>query len=227
VEDGKKHIILTDIAGLEDHHGDMDFKVAGTRKGITAIQLDLKIDGIGLGLIQEILNRAKTGRNFILDKMTAVIAKPNAELSKFAPRIISLKINQERIGDLIGPGGKNIRKIIEMTGVAIDVEDDGSVLVASSDSEASQRAIDMIKGLTEDVEVGKVYKGKVKRIMNFGAFCEILPNKEGLCHISELAEKYVKNVDDVVKLGDEIMVKVIGIDELGRVNLSKKQADQK
>lgn len=227
VKNGKKYIILTDIAGLEDHHGDMDFKVAGTRKGITSIQLDLKIDGIELGLIHEILNRAKTGRNFILDKMTAVIAKPNAELSEFAPRIISLKINQERIGDLIGPGGKNIRKIIETTGVAIDVEDDGSVLVASSDSEASQRAIEMIKGLTEDVEVGKIYKGKVKRIMNFGAFCEILPNKEGLCHISELADKYVKNVDDVVKLGDEIMVKVIGIDELGRINLSKKQAESK
>ncbi len=227
VEDGRKYIILSDIAGLEDHHGDMDFKVAGTRSGITAIQMDLKIDGITLSLIEEILERARKGRFFVLDKMVALIAKPKTELSDYAPRIINLKINQERIGDLIGPGGKNIRKIIEMTGVAIDVEDDGSVLVASNDSEASKRAVEMIKGLTEDAEVGKLYRGKVKRIMNFGAFVEILPNKEGLVHVSELADKYVKNVEDVVKLGDEFMVKVIGIDELGRINLSKKQAEQK
>jgi polyribonucleotide nucleotidyltransferase len=159
--------------------------------------------------------------------MCAAIEKPRQELSKHAPRIINLKINQERIGDLIGPGGKNIRKIIELTGVAIDVEDDGSVLVASTDSEASARAIDMIKGLTEDPEIGKIYKGKVKRIMNFGAFVEILPNKEGLVHISELADKYVKSVEEVVKVGDEVTVKVIEIDELGRINLSKKQAEEK
>jgi polyribonucleotide nucleotidyltransferase len=224
IQEGLSHVILSDIAGLEDHHGDMDFKVAGTRSGITSIQLDLKNKGIGFDIIKEALERAYKGRNFVLDRITAVIDKPKHELSDFAPRIINLKINQERIGDLIGPGGKNIRKIIEITGVAIDVEDDGSVLVASTDSEASQRAVEMIKGLTEDAEVGKIYKGKVKRIMNFGAFVEILPNKEGLCHVSELADKYVKNVEDVVKLGDEIMVKVIGIDELGRINLSKKQA---
>ncbi len=224
VEGDSHHVILTDIAGIEDHCGDMDFKVAGTKHGITSIQMDLKIEGIGFNLIEEALTRARTARHFVLDKMTAVIAQPRQELSEFAPRIINLKINQERIGDLIGPGGKNIRKIIETTGVVIDVEDDGSVLVASNDSEASKRAVEMIKGLTEDVEVGRIYKGKVKRIMNFGAFVEILPNKEGLCHISELADKYVKNVEDVVKVGDEIMVKVIEIDELGRVNLSKKQA---
>ena len=227
VKEGSKHVVLTDIAGLEDHCGDMDFKVAGTRQGITSIQLDLKIDGIGFDIIEEALNRSKTGRIFILDKIMSVIAKPKQELSEYAPRIISLQINQERIGDLIGPGGKNIRRIIEETGVAIDVEDDGRVLVASSDSVASEKAVAMIKGLTEDAEVGKIYKGKVKRIMNFGAFVEILPNKEGLCHISELADKYVKNVEDVVKLGDEIMVKVVGIDELGRINLSKKQANTK
>lgn len=226
IQENSKHVILSDIAGLEDHCGDMDFKVAGTRNGITAIQLDLKIDGITLDLAAEVLERALKGRTHVLDKMGAVISFPKKELSEYAPRIINLKINQERIGDLIGPGGKNIRKIIELTGVAIDVEDDGSVLVSSTDSEASARAIEMIKGLTEDVEVGKIYRGKVKRIMNFGAFCEILPNKEGLCHVSELSDKYVKNVDEVVKIGDEIMVKVIGIDELGRVNLSKKQADK-
>ena len=227
VKEGSKHVILTDIAGLEDHYGDMDFKIAGTRQGITAIQLDLKIDGIGFDIIEEVMGRSKTGRLFILDKIVAVIEKPKPELSEYAPRIISLQINQERIGDLIGPGGKNIRRIIEETGVAIDVEDDGKVLVASSDSAASQRAVDMIKGLTEDAEIGKIYKGKVKRIMNFGAFVEILPNKEGLCHVSELADKYVKNVEDVVKLGDVFMVKVISIDELGRINLSKKQATPK
>lgn len=226
IQDSSKHVILSDIAGLEDHCGDMDFKVAGTRNGITAIQLDLKIDGITLDLAAEVLERALKGRIHVLDKMGAVISSPKKELSEYAPRIINFKINQERIGDLIGPGGKNIRKIIELTGVAIDVEDDGSVLVSSTDSEASARAIDMIKGLTEDVEVGKIYRGKVKRIMNFGAFCEILPNKEGLCHVSELSDKYVKNVDEVVKIGDEVMVKVIGIDELGRINLSKKQADK-
>ncbi len=227
IQEGLKHVILSDIAGLEDHCGDMDFKVAGTKDGITAIQLDLKIDGIALGFIAEVLERALKGRLHVLGKMDEVIKAPKHELSAFAPRIIKLKINQERIGDLIGPGGKNIRKIIELTGVAIDVEDDGSVLVSSSDSEASARAIDMIKGLTEDAEIGRIYKGKVKRIMNFGAFCEILPNKEGLCHVSELSDKYVKNVEEVVKVGDEIMVKVIGIDELGRINLSKKQADKK
>ena len=227
VTEGNKHVVLTDIAGLEDHFGDMDFKIAGTRQGITSIQLDLKIDGIGFDIIEEVLTRAYKGRHFILDKMCAAIEKPRQELSKHAPRIINLKINQERIGDLIGPGGKNIRKIIELTGVAIDVEDDGSVLVASTDSEASARAIDMIKGLTEDPEIGKIYKGKVKRIMNFGAFVEILPNKEGLVHISELADKYVKSVEEVVKVGDEVTVKVIEIDELGRINLSKKQAEEK
>ncbi|MFA5038434.1 MAG: polyribonucleotide nucleotidyltransferase [Candidatus Omnitrophota bacterium] len=224
VQDGSRHLLLTDIAGLEDHHGDMDFKIAGTRKGIVAVQLDLKIHGIGFEVIQEVLDRSKAARLIVLEKMSEVLAQPRAELSEYAPRILHLKIAQDRIGDLIGPGGKNIRKIIELTGVSIDVEDDGSVLVASTDSAASQRAVEMIKGLTEDAEIGKIYKGKVKRIMNFGAFVEILPNKEGLCHVSELDEKYVKNVEDAVKLGDEITVKVISIDELGRINLSKKQA---
>ncbi|MDD5449737.1 MAG: polyribonucleotide nucleotidyltransferase [Candidatus Omnitrophica bacterium] len=226
VKDGKKFVILTDIGGVEDHFGDMDFKVAGTRAGITAVQMDLKIDGIGFDIIQQTLSQAKEARLVIMDKMEAVIGAPKSELSPYAPRIVILKINPDRIKDVVGSGGKTIRKIIEDTGVTIDIEDDGSVQVASADPAQLNRAIDIIKGLTEEVEVGKIYKGKVKRIMDFGAFCEILPGKEGLVHVSELADKYVKKVEDVVKVGDEFPVKVIEIDELGRVNLSRKQALQ-
>lgn len=225
IKEGSRSIILTDISGIEDHFGDMDFKVAGTADGITAIQLDLKIDGIDLNLISGIVSDAKKARMAVLDKMHQAIALPRKELSAFAPRITILKINTDKIGELIGPGGKNIKKIISSTGASIDIEDDGSVLIASNDPKAAEKAIDMIKGLTEMPEVGKVYTGKIKRIMPFGAFCEILPNKEGLIHVSELADKFVKNVEDVVKIGDEVKVKIIGIDELGRVNLSRKQAE--
>jgi polyribonucleotide nucleotidyltransferase len=224
IKDNAKHIVLTDINGIEDHFGDMDFKIAGTSEGITAIQVDLKIDGISLDIVNQTVAQASKARMFILEKMRATISSPRNELSAFAPRITILKVNPEKIGELIGPGGKNIKKIIQTTGVSVDVEDDGSVLVASNDSQASKRAIDMIKGLTELPEVGKIYTGKIKRIMAFGAFCEILPNKEGLIHVSELANKFVKNVEDVVKLGDEVSVKLIGIDEQGRINLSIKQA---
>lgn len=224
VTDRGRHVILSDIAGLEDHHGDMDFKVAGTCDGIVAIQLDLKIDGIGFDIIEETFERARQGRLRVLEKMTAVIAQPRPQLSDYAPRIVTLKINPDTIGTLIGPGGKNIRKIIELTQVAIDVEDDGTVLVASNDAAATERALDMIRGLTEEPEVGKIYHGKVKKLMNFGCFVEILPGKEGLVHVSELDDKYVKNVEDVVKVGDEFDVKVVAIDDLGRVNLSRKQA---
>ena len=223
IKDGERSIILTDISGLEDHFGDMDFKVAGTPDGVTAIQLDLKISGISLDLVWQAIQDAKKARFVILDKMFKLIPKPREELSAFAPRITILKINTEKIGELIGPGGKNIKKIISATGAAIDIEDDGSVLVSSNDALASQKAIDMIKGLTEAPEVGKIYSGKIKRIMAFGAFCEILPNKEGLIHVSELSNKFVKTVEDVVKVGDEVRVKIVGIDELGRVNLSMKQ----
>ncbi len=221
------HVVLSDIAGLEDHHGDMDFKVAGTREGIVAIQLDLKIDGLRFDIIEETLERARQGRLKVLDKMTAVIDKPRADLSEYAPRIVTIKINPENIGTLIGPGGKNIRKIIELTQTSIDVEDDGTVKVASCDAAAVERALDMVRGLTEEPEVGKVYHGKVKKLMNFGCFVEILPGKEGLVHVSELDDKYVKNVEDVVKVGDEFDVKVVAIDDLGRVNLSRKQARPK
>lgn len=226
IKESDKSVILTDINGIEDHFGDMDFKVAGTKEGITALQLDLKINGINVSLLSSALTDAKKARAIILQKMQEVIFEPHKELSAYAPRITILKVNPEKIGELIGPGGKTIKKIISTTGVSVDIEDDGSVLIASSEPEAMQKAIDMVKGLTELPEVGKIYAGKIKRITPFGAFCEILPNKEGLIHISELANKFVKSVEEVVKLGDEVKVKIIGIDELGRVNLSMKQIEE-
>ncbi|MGA2774587.1 MAG: polyribonucleotide nucleotidyltransferase [Candidatus Omnitrophota bacterium] len=225
VKEGEKLRILTDIAGLEDHFGDMDFKVAGTRVGITAVQLDLKIDGISLDLLKACLVQSKEGRMFILDKMNTALTAPRQELSTYAPRIEVLKINTEKIGGLIGPGGKTIKGIIAATGATIDIQDDGTVLVGSTDAGKSAEAIRMIKAITEDIEVGRIYNAKVKRITNFGAFCEIASGKDGLVHVSELSDKYVKNVEEVLKVGDEIKVKVVGIDELGRINLSKKQAE--
>jgi len=226
VKEGNKTAIITDIAGLEDHCGDMDFKVAGTRQGITAVQLDLKIDGISIDLLKECLGQSREARFFILDKMSAALSSPRQELSSFAPRIDVLKINTEKIGELIGPGGKTIKGIIAATGASIDIDDDGTVLVGSSDAEKSESAIKMIRAITDDVEVGRVYFGKVKRIMQFGVFVEIAPRKEGLVHVSELSSTFVKKVEDAVKVGDEFKVKVIGIDELGRINLSKKQAEK-
>jgi polyribonucleotide nucleotidyltransferase len=225
VKEGDKALILTDIAGLEDHFGDMDFKVAGTKAGITAVQMDLKISGISIALLKDCLAQSKEGRMFILEKMAQALTKPREELSSYAPRIEVLKINPEKIGGLIGPGGKNVKGIIAATGCTVDIQDDGTVLIGSTEASKSDEAIRMIKLLTEDIAVGSIYKAKVKRIVNFGAFCEIAPGKEGLVRVSELAERFVKNVEEVVKVGDEIKVKVIGIDELGRINLSKKQAD--
>ena len=226
IQENNKNVILTDISGVEDHFGDMDFKVAGTKNGITAIQVDLKIQGISIELVSEALDTAKKARTDILGEMNKVITKPKEDISELAPRITSFKINTEKIGELIGPGGKTIKKIINTTGVTVDIDDDGTVLVASTDSEASKRALDMIHGLIDDPEIGRIYDATVKRIMNFGAFCEILPGKEGLVHVSELATEFVKDVGSVCKVGDQFKVKVIGIDELGRINLSKKQADQ-
>ncbi len=222
-----KVVILTDIAGVEDHFGDMDFKVAGTKNGVTAVQMDLKIDGIGLDLLKDCLTQAKKARLFILNKMVQVLDKPRAEMSPYAPRIDKIMINTEKIGTVIGPGGKMIKMIIATTGAKIDISDDGTVLVASSDPAKSQAAISMIKALTEEVEVGRVYNGKVKKVTNFGAFCEIAPGKEGLVHVSELSATFIKDVASVVKVGDEFKVKVISVDELGRVNLSKKRAEEK
>ncbi len=227
VKEGSKEIVLTDIAGVEDHFGDMDFKVAGTKNGMTAVQLDLKINGISLDLLARCLAQSRDGRHFILGKMNEALAAPRPELSAFAPRMEVLKINTEKIGGLIGPGGKTIKKIIAATGAGIDIQDDGTVYVSHTDSAKSAEAIQMIKALTEEVEVGKVYPAKVKRIMNFGAFCEIAPGKEGLVHVSELSHTYVKDVESVVKIGDEFKVKVIGVDELGRINLSKKATEER
>lgn len=225
IKEGAKTVILTDITGLEDHFGDMDFKVAGTRAGVTAVQLDLKIDGIDLDLLNGCLRQAREATLFVLDKMNAALAGPRQQLSSYAPRIDIVKVNPEKIGELIGPGGKTIKKIIAQTGASIDIQDDGNVLVGSTDAAKSEEAIKMIKAIAEDVEVGRIYGCKVKRIVAFGAFCEIAPGKDGLVHVSELAEGFVKRVEDVVKVGDEFKVKVIGIDELGRINLSKKQAE--
>jgi len=225
IKEDKNTIILTDITGLEDHFGDMDFKVAGTQRGITAVQLDLKIDGIDLDLLQKCLLQSKEARFFILEKMRQVISQPRPELSIFAPRIEIIKINPEKIGELIGPGGKTVKKIIAQTGVTIDIQEDGNILVGSTDAQKLKEAIKLIKAITEEIEVGRVYFATVKRILPFGAICEIAPGKEGMVHISELADYFVKDINEEVKIGDEIKVKVIGIDEVGRISLSKKQAE--
>ena len=218
--------LLTDIMGLEDHFGDMDFKVAGTDKGITAIQLDLKIQGVPVDVLLKGLVQAREARRIILDKMKSVIAKPKDDISKFAPRIVTTQVPPDKIGDVIGPGGRTIKKIIEETGVeTIDIEDDGKVLVAATTKESAQKALEYILGLVEVPEVGRIYEAEVMRVTNFGAFCEFLPGRQGLVHVSEIADKYVKDVSQVVKIGDRFKVKLIGIDEMKRVNLSKKQAE--
>ena len=224
VKEGEKYVMLTDIAGLEDHFGDMDFKVAGTGDGITAIQMDLKIDGIAMPMIKEALTKAKTARMAVIEKLKGAIAAHRPDTSSYAPRITTLKVEQDKIKDIIGPGGKIIKKIVQDTGATINVEDDGTVQVASVDAASMQAAVDIINKITESPKVGKIYDGKVTKIMDFGAFCEILPGKEGLCHVSELADHYVKDVKKEVKVGDPITVKLVEIDSQGRLNLSKKQA---
>ena len=221
----KDQVLLTDIMGLEDHFGDMDFKVAGTRKGVTAIQLDLKIKHVSLELLAKAMDQAKEARLHILDKMHAVIPAPRAETSAYAPRIMTCHVPVDKIGEVIGPGGKVIKKIMEDTGVdAIDIEDDGSVRVASRDRDSAQKAVDIINGMMQEPEIGKIYDGTVKRVMNFGAFVEFLPGKEGLVHVSELSDEYVKDCNDAVKVGDQFKVKLVEIDKMKRINLSKKQA---
>ena len=218
-DESGKVAVLSDIQGLEDFLGDMDFKVAGTTKGITAIQMDIKIKGIDENILRTALEQARQGRLYILDKMLSVIDKPRVEISKYAPKIITFTINPEKIKDVIGSGGKTINKIIEETGVKIDIEDDGQVFIATPDSEMAQRAKDIILSIAEDLEVGKIYQGKVARIMNFGAFVDIAPGKEGMIHISKLSSKRVEKVEDVVKVGDVVDVEVIKIDNKGRVDL--------
>jgi polyribonucleotide nucleotidyltransferase len=221
VKEGDDYAILTDIAGAEDHYGDMDFKVAGTREGITALQMDIKISGVTGQIMREALEQARRGRLFLLDQMDAVQATSNTEKSKFAPQIHTLQIPTDKIRDLIGPGGKTIRGIIEATGVKIDVDDTGRVNVASSDEEGLKKALAMISDLTAVPEVGKTYLGKVVRLAEFGAFVEIFPGTDGLLHISEIAEHRVKDVKDELREGDQVLVKVLGI-EGNRIKLSRK-----
>ncbi|HET6895305.1 MAG TPA: polyribonucleotide nucleotidyltransferase [Candidatus Baltobacteraceae bacterium] len=220
---GKDYAILTDIQGLEDALGEMDFKVAGTKKGITAIQMDIKVQGITVQIMREAMEEAKKSRYFIIDKLAETIPQPRTELSKFAPRMIVVQINPDKIKDVIGPGGKIINKIIEETGVEkIDIEDDGKVFITALDGESADKARSIVESITKDVVVGETYMGEVTRIINIGAFVKILPGKEGLVHISQLAPTRVEKVEDVVKVGDEVMVKVMEIDGQGRINLSRK-----
>ena len=218
-EESKKVAVLSDIQGLEDFLGDMDFKVTGTTRGITAIQMDIKIKGIDKAILTTALEQARQGRLYILDKMLAVLPEPRKELSKYAPKIISFSIDPDSIKDVIGSGGKTINKIIEETGVKIDITDDGKVFIATPDSEMAEKAKRIILNIAEDLEVGKIYSGKVVRIMQFGAFVEIAPGKDGMIHISKLSTKRVEKVEDVVNIGDEVEVEVIKIDNKGRVDL--------
>lgn len=226
VTEGSDWKVLTDIAGIEDHLGDMDFKAAGTRSGLTALQMDLKIDGVTDAILLEAFDQAKEARFKILDKIAAVLSAPRADLSSFAPRITALQINPEKIGALIGPGGKVIRGICEETGVKIDIDDSGRVLIASSDAAASDAAIARVKGITAEAEIGAMYQATVRKLMPFGAFCEILPGQDGLCHVSEISEGYVKDVTEYLRVGDVVPVKVVGVDERGKINLSIKQAKE-
>jgi polyribonucleotide nucleotidyltransferase len=224
MKEGDRYLILSDILGDEDHLGDMDFKVTGTRHGVCALQMDIKLKGLSRHILEEALEQARAGRIFILDKMAEALESPRDELNPNAPRIVQITIKPDKIRDIIGPGGKTIRAIVEQTGAQIDVDDAGTVSIASSDARGLQRAIDLIKGLTMEAEVGQYYHGVVKRVVEFGAFVEILPGTDGLIHISELAEERTRKVSDVVDEGDEVVVKVINIDRDGKIRLSRKDA---
>jgi polyribonucleotide nucleotidyltransferase len=221
VKEGDAYAILTDIAGAEDHYGDMDFKVAGTRDGITALQMDIKVAGITSQIMREALAQAQRGRLHILDKMDEVLTEPRTKVSAYAPRIYTLQIPVDKIRDVIGPGGKMIRSIIEQTGVKIDVEDSGKVNVASNDEVSANKALQIIRDLTATAEVGKTYLGKVTRLAEFGAFVEIIPGTDGLLHISEVAEHRIKDIKDELKEGDQVLVKVLAV-EGNRIKLSRK-----
>jgi polyribonucleotide nucleotidyltransferase len=222
IKNGDDYSILTDILGVEDHHGDMDFKIAGTRDGFTAVQMDLKISGVPVDVIRRIIKQSTEARAKIQDAMDATIASPRPDISVYAPRIVAIKVDRDKIREIIGPGGKTIRDIIEKTGATIDIDDDGEVKIASPDAGARDAALEMINAIIEEPEVGKVYKGTVKRIVDFGAFVEILPNKDGLLHISEIENRRINSVRDVLKEGDEIEVKVIGSERDGKIRLSRK-----
>ncbi|HSR68902.1 MAG TPA: polyribonucleotide nucleotidyltransferase [Acidobacteriota bacterium] len=222
VKEGDKYVILSDIAGFEDHYGDMDFKVAGTRDGLTALQMDIKITGVTKAIMSEALEQARRGRLHILDKMAESISEPRQDISSYAPRIVTITIPVDKIGEVIGPGGKQIRSIIDQTGVKIDIEDDGTVKIASVDGESAQKAIKIIEEITASPEVGRTYMGKVVKVVDFGAFVEILPGTEGLLHISEIAERHIKDIREEIRVGDKIMVKVLDVDPSGKIRLSRK-----
>ncbi len=224
IKEGDEVRVLTDILGDEDHLGDMDFKVAGTRDGITALQMDIKITGVTREIMQEALYQAREGRLHILDIMDATLSEARQDVSRHAPRITTIKVRPDKIRDIIGPGGKVIRGIVEATGTKIDVQDDGTVTVAAVDEAGSRRAIDMIEGIAAEVEIGRIYKGTVRRVMDFGAFVEILPGTDGLVHISQIADDHVRRVRDVLNEGDELMVKVLDVDRQGKIRLSRKEA---
>jgi polyribonucleotide nucleotidyltransferase len=221
IKEGTKDAILTDILGSQDHLGDMDFKVAGTEKGITSIQMDIKITGVSKDILTKALSQAREGRVHILAEMAKAIEKPRADISKYAPKITTIRVPVSRIKDVIGPGGKVIKDILARTGASIDIEDDGSVAIASPNSEGVEQAIKMIRALTQEAEVGKTYLGTVRRIMEFGAFVEIFPGTDGLVHISDLANSRVKKVEDVLKEGDVVLVKVVSVDRSGKIRLSR------
>jgi polyribonucleotide nucleotidyltransferase len=224
IKEGDRIAVLTDILGVEDALGDMDFKVAGTRDGVTSIQMDIKIDGLTLDLMKDALTRAHRARMHILDEMEKAISAPRAELSRYAPRIITIKINPSKIGEIIGPKGKTIRGIQEATGANINVEDDGTITISSVSGEGGERAKKMIQGITEDPEVGRIYEGVVKSTTSFGAFVEIMPGTEGLVHISELQDGRTEKTEDVINKGEVTHVKLLSIDEKGRLRLSRKAA---
>ncbi len=226
IQDNERFAVLSDIAGVEDHLGDMDFKVAGTKNGITTLQLDIKLkEGLRFEILRQAIDQANKGRAHILDRMNTVLDAPKKSLSQYAPRITTLRVPKDKIGGIIGPGGKVIRKMSEETGATIEIDDDGTIMVASNNEESSKKAIQMINGIIEEPEVGKVYDATVARIMNFGVFCEFLPGREGLCHVSELSEGYLAKVEDAVQVGDKIKVKLIEIDSQGRLNLSRTQVN--
>jgi polyribonucleotide nucleotidyltransferase len=224
LKEGNEIVILSDILGDEDHAGDMDFKVCGTEKGVTAMQMDIKIDGLTEDILRKALAQAREGRMHIIGKIRETLAAPRGDISQYAPRITTVKVKEDQVRTVIGSGGKNIRQIISETGVTIDVEDDGTVTIASADAEAAARAVAMVKWLTEEAEIGKIYRGTVKKIVDFGAFVEILPGTEGLLHISQIAKERIAKVTDVLQEGDEVMVKVLEIDKSGKIRLSRKEA---
>jgi polyribonucleotide nucleotidyltransferase len=223
-ESNEQWVLLTDIVGDEDHHGDMDFKIAGTQNGITGIQLDLKIDGISPEIIMATLKQSREARIHILRKMLAAIPRPADDIAATAPRLVKTHIEPDKIGLVIGPGGKTIRAIQDSTGASIDIENDGTVIVSASSEQSASRALDEIHRLTASVEIGKIYEGQVTSVKTYGAFVELLPGRDGLCHISDIADDYVENINAICKVGDRMLVKVVAIDEQNRIKLSRRDA---